>query len=150
MAGESKRVLKNITRVIDKRKHVDGYYVRIQWKGEKYSKLFSITEYDSEDMALAHAKAWRNRKEQEIDKPRTERLVMGTARPTNTGEKGIALMMVRHRKDGKPGKVAHPFYIVTTVDENGRQRRTGVSIEKHGKEKALKMAKKLYKERNYC
>ena len=150
MAGESKRVLKNITRVIDKRKRVDGYYVRIQWKGEQYSKLFSISEHTSEEAALAHAVAWRNHKESEIGKPRTERLVMGCSRPTNTGEKGIALVMIRHRKNGKPGKVAHPTYIVTTVDEEGRQRRTGVSIEKHGQEKALRMAKKLYKERNYC
>jgi hypothetical protein len=150
MAGESKRVFKNITRVIDKRKRIDGFYVRIRWKGESYSKLFSLADYhDSEDRALEQAVRWRNHKELEIGKPRTERLIIGSSKPSNTGEKGISLARVRHRKNGKLGKVAHPTYVVTTFDKDGRKHRSTISIDKHGREKALRIARKLYKERSY-
>jgi hypothetical protein len=150
MAGESKKVLKNITRVRDSKKRVNGYYVRIQWKGEKYSKLFSINEYESEAAALERAVEWRNDIETQIGKPRTERLVMGITRPTNTGEKGIRYEVLRHFKRGKRVGKEHAWYIVTTVDETGKQRRTGVSIDKHGKEKAMQLARQMYQERNYC
>ena len=149
MAGESQQVMKNITRVRDPKKRVNGYYVRIQWKKERYSRLFSVDEY-GEDNALQRAIEWRNDTERQIGKPRTDRQVMGTTRPTNTGEKGIRRVMVSHYKRGRRNKQAHPWYIITTVDEQGKQRRTGVSIEKHGEQKAMELAKQLYRERNYC
>jgi hypothetical protein len=51
MAGERQQVMKNMTRVIDPKKRVDGYYVRIQWKKQSYSKFFSLNEYDTEAYA---------------------------------------------------------------------------------------------------
>ncbi len=51
MAGESQQVMKNITRVNDPKKRVDGYYVRIQWKKQSYSKFFSLNEYHTEENA---------------------------------------------------------------------------------------------------
>jgi len=150
MAGESVKIMKNITRVKDAKKRVDGFYVRIQWKKEQYSKLFSIAEYGDEEAALTRAQEWRNDIEESIGKPRTERQVLGMTRQTNTGLKGIRRVMVRNYKNGKRIGKPHPWFIVTTLDKNGNQRRTGASIEKHGEEKALEMAQRIYQQRNFC
>ncbi len=150
MAGESKQVMKNITRVNDPKKRVDGYYVRICWKGQKYSKLFSLKQYDREEEALHAAILWRNERELALGKPRTERNVMGITRPTNTGVKGIRRVMVQDRKKGKPVGRVKPKLIVTTLDEKGKQCRTSVSIERHGADKALELARQIHKARNYC
>lgn len=149
MAGESRKVMKNITRVKDVKKRVDGFYVRIQWKKEQYSKLFSIAEYGDEDTALSRAQEWRNDIEESIGKPHTERQVLGMTRQTNTGLKGIRRVMVRNYKNGKQIGKLHPWFIVTTLDKNGNQRRTGVSIDKHGEEKALEMAQRIYQQRHF-
>ncbi len=151
MAGESQQVLKNITRVQDIRKRIDGYYVRLQWKGRSYSKLFSLKNYHTEENALHRAVEWRNDKEVEIGKPRTEDFVCGIRPPirrTNTGEKGIRRTMKQQHKNGKPVGRPHLYYIVTAFDHNGKLRRTGVSIEKHGEENALKLARQRYHELN--
>ena len=149
MAGESQQVMKNISRLKNPKKRIDGYYVRIQWNKKSYSKLFQLTEYDSTAHALQHAVAWRDMKEADIGKPRTERVICGIrpyTRCTNTGEKGIQRMMKQHHKGGKPVGKVHPYYIVTAFDRNGRMRRTGFSIEKHGEEKALQLARQRYQE----
>ncbi len=65
-------------------------------------------------------------------------------RRTNTGEKGIQRVMRQHHKGGKAVGKRHPYYIVTAFDRNGKMRRTGISIEKHGEENALKMARQRY------
>ncbi len=148
MAGESVKVMKNITRVKDAKKRVDGFYVRIQWKKEQYSKLFSVAEYGGEEAALSRAEEWRNDIEESIGKPRTERQVLGVTHPTNTGFKGIRRTMVRHYKRGKRVGKYHAWLIITTLDKDHHQRRTGVSIDKHGEEKALEIARKLYQQRN--
>ena len=149
MAGESQQVMKNITRVNDPKKRVDGYYVRLQWKKQSYSKFFSLNEYKTEEHALHRAIEWRNDKEDEIGKPRTEQVICGIrpyTRRTNTGEKGIQRLMKQHHKHGKPVGKRHPYYIVTAFDRTGKMRRTGISIEKHGGENALKLARQRYQE----
>ncbi len=149
MAGESQQVMKNITRVRDPKKRIDGYYVRIQWKKQSYSKFFSLNEYETDANALHRAIEWRNTKEDEIGKPRTERVICGirpSTRRTNTGEKGIQRVMKQHHKHGKPVGKPHPYYIITAFDRTGKMRRTGISIEKHGEEHALKLARQRYQE----
>ena len=147
MAGESQQVMKNITRVKDPKKRIDGYYVRIQWKKQSYSKFFSVNEYETEHNAFHRAIAWRNEKEDEIGKPRTERIICGLhpyTRRTNTGEKGIQRRLIHHYTNGKPVGKPHWYYIVTAIDRTGKMRRTGISIDKHGDEKALKLARQRY------
>ncbi len=149
MAGESQQVMKNITRVRDPKKRIDGYYVRIQWKKQSYSTFFSLNEYDTEANALHRAIEWRNDTEDEIGKPRTERVICGIRPPTrctNIGEKGIQRVMKQHHKGGKRVGKPHPYYIVTAFDRTGTMRRTGISIEKHGEENALKLARQRYQE----
>ena len=149
MAGERHQVIKNMTRVSDPKKRIDGYYVRIQWKKQSYSKFFSLSEYETDANAFHRAVEWRNTKEVEIGKPRTERVISGirpSTRRTNTGEKGIQRLMVHHDKGGKPVGKPHPYYVVTAFDRTGKMRRTGISIEKHGEENALKLARQRYQE----
>jgi hypothetical protein len=54
--------------------------------------------------------------------------------------------MIHHYKGGKPVSKLHPYYIVTTFDRTGKMRRTGISIEKHGEENALKLARQRYQD----
>ena len=54
--------------------------------------------------------------------------------------------MKQHHKGGKPVGMRHPYYIVTAFDRTGKMRRTGISIEKHGEENALKLARQRYQE----
>ena len=147
MAGESQQVMKNISRLKNPKKRIDGYYVRIQWNKHSYSKLFQLKESDSTAHALQQAIAWRNMKEADIGKPRTERVICGLRPPTrrtNTGEKGIQRVMKQHHKGGKRVGKPHPYYIITAFDRTGKMRRTGISIEKHGEENALKLARQRY------
>lgn len=49
-----------------------GWYARIWWQREEHSKYFGDATYGGRDKALAEAVAWRNAKEVELGKPRTE------------------------------------------------------------------------------
>ncbi len=148
MAGESKRVMKNITRVIDRHKHIDGYYVRLQWKGQTYAKLFSCQDDELEHHTLHRAIEWRNQTETRIGKPRTERRICGITRVTNTGEKGIRWMEVQQVKDGKPVGRKMPWYVITAFDHQGRRHRTKISIEKYGIQRAFVLARQQYQKWN--
>ncbi len=148
MAGESQQVMKNITRVIDRKKRINGYYVRLQWKGQSYAKLFSCKDDDLEIQTLHRAITWRDRTEMLIGKPRTERLIIGNTRTTNTGEKGIRQVEVQHHKHGTPVGRTKPWYIVTAFDHEGKRHRTGISIEKHGAQQAFAFACQRYQERS--
>jgi hypothetical protein len=149
MAGESQQVMKNMSRLKNPKKRIDGYDVRIQWNKKSYSKLFQLKDDDSTAHAWQQATAWRDMKEAEIGKPRTERVICGIrpyTRRTNTGEKGIQCVMKQHHKGGKRVGKRHPYYIVTTFNRTGKMRRTGISIEKHGEENAMKLARQRYHE----
>lgn len=147
MAGESHQVMKNITRVQDYKKRLDGYYVRIRWNKQDYSKFFSVKQC-SEEAALRDAIEWRNMTEAQIGKPRTERQVLGATKPTNTGIKGVTRMVKYHYKKGKKVGKPHTWLIVTALDQHGKMLRTGISVDKHGEQKALEIARRLYQERN--
>lgn len=122
---------KNITRCDYAYKGMIGYMVRVVWQGRRYQKFFSDKKYGGQDTALEAALAWRNATEQQLGKPRSEQFVSG--RPgSNTGVLGVTRVM----------RSGHPVLEVTWV-ENGRQRRTSISIDKHGEHKALAMAKAI-------
>lgn len=122
---------KNITRIDHPAKRTFGYFVRVQWKGERRVKFFSDGVYGDRLAALDEALAWRNAMEAELGKPRTDRVVVGSVR-TQTGVVGVRL-----RKDGNTS-----YYEATWVTTVGKQGRTRYSIEKHGARKALQLARK--------
>jgi photosystem II stability/assembly factor-like uncharacterized protein len=121
---------KNISRLDYPPKRMRGYWVRIQWQGEKHAKFFSDHFYGDALAALDAAKEWRNATEKAIGKPRTERLVIGAARASNTGVLGVRRLKENHTE----------YFEATWVAESGKMGRTRFSIAKHGEKKALRYA----------
>ena len=121
---------KNISRLEYPPKQMFGFWVRIQWQGQKHAKFFSDRRYGDGLAALDAALEWRNATEQALGKPRTERLVVGAPKPNNTGVVGV-----RRRVENDTA-----YYEATWVTENGKQGRTRFSIAKHGEKRALKQA----------
>ena len=52
-----------------------GWYVRVHFKGKTHGKLFSDGVYGGRGIALAAAIGWRNGKEIELGKNRTDRTI---------------------------------------------------------------------------
>ena len=56
----------------NRRGRTAGWYVRVWWRGEEWAKYFGDVTHGGKDAALTKAVAWRDAKEQELGKPRTE------------------------------------------------------------------------------
>ncbi len=121
---------KNITRVDHDASRTHGYSVRIQWKGARRAKFFSDRTYGDRLGALFAAIDWRNKTEQELGKPRTERQVLGITNSPN-GTRGIRRLRENHTE----------YYQATWATSAGKQRRTRYSIAKHGEKRALQLAR---------
>lgn len=123
---------KNITRIDHPAKRTYGFFVRVRWKGQNRSRFFSDKKHGDRLAALTAAIDWRDATEQELDKPRTERLVIGQPRSSNTGVVGV-----RRRTEG------HTEYMEATwVNEQGTLSRTRFSIARYGVKGALRRAQK--------
>ena len=105
--------------------------VRVTWAGVRRQKFFADNKHGDRLGALAAALDWRDQQERELGKPRTERLIFGKA-SSNTGIPGVTRLI----------RAGHPVLQVTWY-ENGRQRRTSISIDKHGERAALALARRL-------
>jgi hypothetical protein len=122
---------KNLTRIDHPKKNTHGYFVRIQWKGQRRSKFFSDRVHGDRLAALVAALEWRDATEKELGKPRTERQVLGTIY-SSTGIPGV-----RRRREGHT-----EYYEATWTTTVGKQRRTKFSIARHGEKRALQLARK--------
>jgi hypothetical protein len=123
---------KNITRIDHPPKRTHGYFVRVRWKGQNRSRFFSDKKHGDRLAALTAAIEWRDATEQELGKPRTDRLVIGQPRSSNTGVVGV-----RRRTEG------HTEYMEATwVNERGTLSRTRFSIARYGVKGALRRAQK--------
>lgn len=120
---------KGITRVDYPPKKTYGYMVRVAWKGEIHQKFFSDKRCGDRLAALGAAIEWRNQKEIEIGKPRTERMVFGKPAGDNP-----AVGVARRREN------TTDYYEATWLSPEGRVQRTRFSIGKHGERKALRLA----------
>lgn len=109
-----------------------GYRAQVVWQGKKYSAFFSDAKHHDALAALEAAIQWRNEKEREIGKPRTELAVRGKA-TSNTGVMGV------HRK--QRGNI---WYLdVTWTDLDGKQHKTSFSEKQFGVKGAMRKAKAL-------
>ena len=108
-----------------------GYMVRVTWAGVRRQKFFADNKHGDRLGALAAALDWRDQQERELGKPRTEQLIFGKA-TSNTGIPGVTRLI----------RAGHPVLQVTWY-ENGRQRRTSISIDKHGERAALALARRI-------
>lgn len=129
----NKTGVKGISRIDSNRTH--GWYVRVIYKGCYYSRFFSDGKWGGREKAFKEAIKFRNQTEKELGKPRTDRVVVTRSSRNKTGIIGV----VRLRKDG------HDVYEVNWTPKPGVLKRTSISIEKHGEEKAFKLAVALRK-----
>lgn len=125
---------KDIARIDQEDKRTYGWYVRVRFQGETHCKFFSDQKSGGRQVALLAAISWRNAKERELGKPRTDRQIV-TVTAGNTGVVGVIFESTRDR------------YIATWVTPDGKQGQTSVSIKKHGREKAFELAKQIRAEK---
>jgi len=121
---------KNLTRFDHPTKNTFGYFVRIQWKGEKHHKFFSDGVYGDRLGALTAALEWRDATERTLNKPRTDRQVIGFSSRNKSGVVGVRRML----------KQGRDVYEATWMDAYGRVGRTSFSIARHGEKRAFRMA----------
>src|SRR5689334_23353043 len=121
---------KNLTRFDHPKKNTFGYFVRIQWKGEKYHKFFSDGVYGDRLGALAAALEWRDATERKLSKPHTDRQVIGFSSRNKSGVVGVRRLL----------KQGRDVYEATWMDAEGRVGRTSYSIARHGEKRAFRLA----------
>ena len=121
---------KNLTRFDHPKKNTFGYFVRIQWKGEKHHKYFSDGLHGDRLGALTAALEWRDATERRLDKPHTDRQVIGFSSRNKSGVVGVRRMI----KEGRD------VYEATWMDAEGRVGRTSFSVARHGEKRAFRLA----------
>ncbi len=128
-ADEPPGKYKSITRIDHPAKRTFGYFVRVTWKKQTRSKFFSDRKCGGRLAALHCAIEWRDATEEQLGKPRSERVVIGSAR-NSTGVVGVRRMV----KEGSE------VFEVTWRKPGNRVGRTSFSIAKHGEERAFELA----------
>ena len=124
---------KGISRVDNPKRNSHGWYVRVRFKGENYSKFFSDSVHGGMDRALHKAVRYRNKLERDIGKPRTDRTLIVTPTRNETGMIGVK----------KVAKGPSGAYEVTWSPAPNVVSRTSVSIAKHGEEEAFRRARAI-------
>lgn len=132
----SKKILlekhKDVARIDQESKRTHGWYVRVRFLGKTHSKFFSDKKNGGRYSSLLSALAWRDKKEKELGKQRTDRHIV-TVSNTASGVVGVRL----NEKLGR--------YEVSWVNRDGKQGKTSVSIARHGKKKAFERACEIRK-----
>lgn len=118
---------KDVARIDQEDKRTHGWYVRVRFKGQTFSKFFSDGKCGGRYSSLLAALAWRDATEKKIGKVRTDKHIV-TVSNTSTGVVGVRFNEKLNR------------YEVSWVDAVGKQGKTSVSVLKHGKEKAFNLA----------
>lgn len=124
----------HIARIDQELKRTHGWYVRVRFNGKNHPKFFSDRVHGGRDCSLLAAIAWRDAKEKEVGKPRTNGKIFTVSR-TNTNVVGVRFNEKLNR------------YEVSWVTPLGKQGKTSVSIKKSGKENAFATACKIREEK---
>src|SRR5258706_8007871 len=82
-------VVKGVTRIDEPHGHGVGWYARVTFRGETSSKYFADGAHGGTDAAFAKALAWRNAREKQVGKPRTDRMLPATSSRSRTGIPGV-------------------------------------------------------------
>ncbi|PKL89537.1 MAG: hypothetical protein CVV23_04805 [Ignavibacteriae bacterium HGW-Ignavibacteriae-2] len=140
---------KSITRFDYPDKGMFGFYVRVAFGGKIYKpKFFSDKKYKGKARALTIAIEYRDLIEKEIGKIRSDYIVVTTSKAEYVG---IRETISKQVKNGKT--YTWPVFEITSP-QTGRAKvkRSRVSIQKHGREEALKLAikkRKLFEKEIY-
>ena len=125
---------KDIARIDQESKRTFGWYVRVRFVGKIYSKFFSDRKWGGRNSSLLSAISWRDQTEKKIGKTRTNKHIV-TVSNSKTGVVGVRLNEKLNR------------FEVSWVTHLGKQGKTSVSINKHGKKVALAKAIALRQEK---
>ncbi|MFT5730741.1 MAG: hypothetical protein ACI8PB_004930 [Desulforhopalus sp.] len=125
---------KDIARIDQESKRTHGWYVRVRYLGKTHSKFFSDKKCGGRYSSLLSAIAWRNKREKEVGKARTNKHMV-TITKSGTGVVGVRLNENLSR------------YEVSWVNKLGKQGKTSVSIKKHGKKNAFTRACSIRQEK---
>ena len=125
---------KDIARIDQESKRTHGWYVRVRYLGKTHSKFFSDKKCGGRYSSLLSAIAWRNKREKEVGKLRTNKHMV-TITKSGTGVVGVRLNENLSR------------YEVSWVNKLGKQGKTSVSIKKHGKKNAFTRACSIRQEK---
>lgn len=118
---------KDVARIDQESKRTHGWYVRVRFLGKTHSKFFSDRKCGGRYSSLLSAIAWRDQTEKKLGKVRTNKHMV-TVSNSSTGVVGVRLNDKLNR------------YEVSWVTHQGKQGKTSVSINKHGKKAAFKRA----------
>lgn len=136
------RRYKSITRIDHPAKHTHGWMVRVRFAGQTMNKFFSDKPHGGKRAALKVAIAFRDEAEQQLGKPRTERVVVARSTRSNTGVQGVhRVIKTEYTASGTIS--IRPVYEVTWSPEPNVLRRTSVAINKYGEEEAFRRAVEL-------
>jgi len=121
------------------RSDAHGYHAKVYLKGTMHSKLFSDSIWGGPEKTRDAAILWRNEKENEIGKIRSNKHVAGL-QPTNTGVLGIKEL--RKEYTDKQGYFRKEHVLQITIQKH----KTCVSIRRYGLKKAMEIALQKKKE----
>ncbi len=131
----------NITRVDSG--STRGWVVRFQREGVKHGKFFSDAGHDGSDSAFAAAQSWRDERLREIgpaQRSDASRMHTLAARRKNrqsvsrTGVTGIGFVV----REFSAQRV--PYVTAYWLDADGQRHQTSFSIQKHGVDRAVRLA----------
>lgn len=125
---------KDIARIDQESKRTHGWYVRVRYLGKTHSKFFSDKKCGGRYSSLLSAISWRDKTEKKLGKVRTNKHMV-TVSNSGTGVVGVRLNEKLNR------------YEVSWVTDLGKQGKTSVSINKHGKRAAFEKACQIRKDR---
>ncbi len=138
---------KSITRMDYKKNK--GWYVRVKFRGNEYRKYFGDNAWGGYDEAFEAAVEWRDEKELELGKPRTDRMVISN-RKNGVGTNGI-YKTLKHTGATYPDGSRQPnyseVYAVSWSPEPGLRKATSFSVPKYGEEEARRKAIALRKQK---
>ncbi len=133
---------KSISRIDVPAKKMHGWYVRVWYKGKMHSRFFNDKFYNGKEEALNAAIEYRDQVEAAIGKPRTDRVVVTHSPRNQTGVIGVN--RVKKQTGAYVPYTAVPnyseVYEITWTERPNVIRRTTVSINKYGEDKAFRRA----------
>ena len=120
---------KGVSRIDEPGGHGVGWYARVTFRGKTWSKYFADGAHKGTLSAFTKAVAWRNSKEKELGKPRTDRIFSANAPRSSTKVPGVYQ--------------SKESYVVAWSPAPGLTRREFVSIRQYGREEAFRRAVEL-------
>ncbi|MGY8746644.1 MAG: AP2/ERF family transcription factor [Pirellulales bacterium] len=132
---------RNISRIEvagEGRKIYGGWEVRIQRRGERFSKFFSDLNHGGKRLALQSARGFRDEIEQRYKPYSVKDMSAKPSVRNRSGQVGVRL----HEQTDRRGEFDYSYWhwIAQWTDGHGRRRTRSFSIHRHGEEEAYRLA----------